>query len=580
LKKQLFSFVEELSSPAPSASNADRQDVSPQYCYSYFGLYGDPLFDTDNDPYPDGYLARLAQAGVDGVWLQAVLSKLHPFPWDPELSEGYEKRLANLRRLVARAKRHGVRVFLYLNEPRAMPLRFFEDHPELKGTVEGDYAALCTSVPDVQAYLRNAIAAICRAVPDLGGFFTITMSENLTNCWSHYAAQTCPRCAARPGPEVIAEVNRLFAEGISSAGGKQELIVWDWGWPNDWAESTISHLPAGVGFMSVSEWDLPIVRGGVASTVGEYSISAVGPGPRATRHWSLAREHGLRTFAKIQAGATWEMSAVPYVPALRLVAEHARNLREAGIDGVMLGWTLGGYPSPNLEVAHDVLNGAPVQQAMLSAAETRYGAQIAPDVGEAWNKASDAFLEFPYHVSVVYNAPHHVAPANRLWTSPTGYRATMVGIPYDDLDGWRGIYPADVFVRQMRRTSEGFEEAANSLEKCLPRAGTHSKDLMLEIGLLRTCALHYGSTADQSEFIAARNQLAASPIEEQTGLRSRMLELTRHEITRAKRMYEIQTNDPRVGFEATNHYYYVPLDLVEKVLNCMQVMESLSTSRL
>ena len=73
--------------------------------------------------------------------------------------------------------------------------------------------------------------------------------------------------------------------------------------------------------MSVSEWSLPIVRGGVASEVGEYSISAIGPGPRAKRHWAAARERGLPAFAKIQAGTTWELGSVPYLPALNNVAE-------------------------------------------------------------------------------------------------------------------------------------------------------------------------------------------------------------------------------------------------------------------
>src|SRR5207249_925022 len=109
------------------------------------------------------------------------------------------------------------------------------------------------------------------------------------------------------GPaEVIAEVNSLVAEGIRRAGTKTALIAWDWGWPDDAAEEIIRLLPAEAALQSVSEWSLPIRRGGVEATVGEYSISAVGPGPRARRHWGFARERGLKTLAKIQAGNTWE----------------------------------------------------------------------------------------------------------------------------------------------------------------------------------------------------------------------------------------------------------------------------------
>ena len=35
---------------------------------------------------------------------------------------------------------------------------------------------------------------------------------------------------------MIAEVNATFYEGIRRAGNGQTLIVWDWGWHDDWAE--------------------------------------------------------------------------------------------------------------------------------------------------------------------------------------------------------------------------------------------------------------------------------------------------------------------------------------------------------
>ncbi len=104
-----------------------------KFCYSYFAPYGNPLLGKELDPYPEGYLAQLAQAGVNGVWLQAVLYKLAPFPWEPDLSAQHRTRLKNLQGLVARARRRGIRVFLYLNEPRAMPLRFFEGRGQAQG---------------------------------------------------------------------------------------------------------------------------------------------------------------------------------------------------------------------------------------------------------------------------------------------------------------------------------------------------------------------------------------------------------------------------------------------------------------
>ena len=190
------------------------------------------------------------------------------------------------------------------------------------------------------------------AVPDLGGVFTITASENLTNCASHGLWKSCSRCKNRSDAEIIAEVNAVIERAVHRGNPAAKVIVWDWGWRgNGEAPDIIARLPKAVWLMSVSEWALPIDRGGVRTSIGEYSISAVGPGPRATRHWKLAKEAGLKTVAKVQLNNTWEFSSVPYLPVMDLVAQHCHNLASAGVDGVMLSWSLGGYPSPNLEIA-------------------------------------------------------------------------------------------------------------------------------------------------------------------------------------------------------------------------------------
>lgn len=571
----LFGFVTALSKP-PSAS-AKPASRSLKFCYSYFALYGDPLLDAA-DPYPDGYLSRLAASGVNGVWLQAVLYKLAPFPWQPQLSERYETRLKNLRALSARIRKHGLRLFLYLNEPRAMSLRFFETHPDLKGVTEGDHAALCTSREPVRKYLVDSVASIARAVPDLGGFFSITASENFTNCWSHGGGAQCPACSPRGPAEVIAGVNGLFREGLRQAGTSAELLAWDWGWDDAWAGEAIRKLPADTALMSVSEWRLPINRGGVSSEVGEYSISSVGPGPRAREHWRLARERGLRTFAKIQAGNTWELSSVPYIPAVENVARHAERLRGEGVDGLMLGWTLGGFPSPNLEVVSETLESGSAEQGMRRVAERRFGPALAPAVLTAWREFSTAFSEFPFHGGVVYSAPQQVGPANLLWAESTGYRASMVGFPYDDLDAWRAVYPPDVFCNQFQKVADGFFSALNRLRENTRPPVSASRDqrraLEAECCVAEAAAIHFRSVANQARFILARRRLAdakggapaAADIDE-------VERLLNDELRLARRLYQLQCGDSRLGFEASNHYFYVPQDLLEKILNCQDLLD-------
>jgi len=573
----LFGFLKRLEQTKAANPELNRDNVfTPRFCYSYFAPYGDPLLNTDADPYPAGYLSQLAATGVNGVWLQGVLYKLAPFPWEPSLSAHYRERLKNLKALVARAKKHGISLYLYLNEPRAMPLSFFKKHPELKGVTEGDHAALCTSVPAVKQYIRDSVATICKAVPDLGGFFTITASENLTNCWSHNGGMACPRCSLRPPGAVVAEVSQLVEDGIQASGSKAQLIAWDWGWREEWAAEAIRDLPKQAALMSVSEWSMPIERGGISSTVGEYSISTIGPGPRALDHWEAARKRGMKTIAKIQAGNTWELSAVPYIPAVANVAQHVANLRDVPVDGLMLGWTLGGYPSPNLEVVADLgkRSKPSVVKAMNEVARRRYGKALAPAMVKSWQQCSTAFSEFPFQGGLVYNAPLQVGPANLLYGNPTGYHATMVGIPYDDLESWRSIYPTDVFVGQFKKIADGFDAAINRLKSAEKKAGSQEDSRYLEavnheIDVTEAATIHFRSVANQAVFITLRTALKnAASAKEAAPILDRLNALLDSEAALAKRLYAIQCRDSRIGFEASNQYFYVPLDLAEKVLNC------------
>ena len=596
----LFGFVRQLSSMptagvAPTTAPRSRASskLSPRFCYSYFALYGDPLLELETDPYPDGYLARLSQSGVDGVWMQAVLYKLAKYPWDAGLSEHSEERLANLAKLVRRARRHGIGIWLYLNEPRSMPLEFFKTHPGVQGVKEGDSATMCTSTPEVRRWVKDAVGTISRAVPDLAGFFTISGSENLTHCWSHNGGNGCTRCKERGPEKVVADLHTAIQEGIDGAmndprtqapaGGGPKLIAWDWGWSDAWIPGIASQLPQKVALMSVSEWSLPLKRGGIDTAVGEYSISAIGPGPRARRTWELARQRGMKAIAKVQVGNTWELSAVPHIPAVANVAKHAANLREAKVNGLMLGWTLGGCPSPNLEVVAEICGDehVTVEEALRRVAERRFGAEAAPAAVRAWEESSRAFSEFPYHPGTLYNAPMQYGPSNLLWAKRTGYGATMVGFPYDDLNGWRQVYPPEIFAAQFEIVADGFDKALAGLTRetqALRSRMTIGQKSALdsESRIIEAAAIHLRSTACQTRFVMARNVLetpGASKADTHSALEilNRILET---EIALARRLHELQQRDSRIGFEASNQYYYVGADLTEKVVNARHLLET------
>lgn len=586
-----FEFIRDMPStgkakPPPFSKANEKEPI--RFVYSYFGVFGDPLSDPELDPYPDGLLQRLSELGVNGVWLHVVLRQLAPSSIFPEFGSGHEIRIANLKKMVERARRYGIAIYLYMNEPRAMPALFVEDKQDIRGVQEGDHYALCTSAVEVRQWIEDSLRYVFKQVPGLGGVFTITASENLTNCYSHSRnADGCPRCSRRSGAEVIAEVNKAIAAGVWAGNPKAKVIVWDWGWPDgtnagwgspNWAEQIIELLPDNVYLMSVSEWGKPIARGGIADAVGEYSMSAVGPGPRALKHWAMAKKRGLKTIAKVQVNCTWELSAVPYLPVMNLVAQHCENLTRAGVDGLMLSWTVGGYPSPNLQLAREFQRQPKltVQEALARVAETRYGREAARCILSAWSQFSIAFGEYPFDICCVYRGPTQYGPANLLYSEPTGYSATMIGFPYDDLEGWRGVYPAEVLAAQFAKMAAGWQDGLANYERALNKIDTSVEQANARDDLIvaKAVGLHFDSVANQVQFVLARNALLSGKLRKrERDERIHLIkEIAADEIENAKQLFAITREDPRIGFEASNHYYYMPLDLVEKVINCEYIL--------
>ncbi|MBN2511293.1 MAG: hypothetical protein JXB18_00010 [Sedimentisphaerales bacterium] len=581
-------FKDTLTREIPVKSTAFKESNEPiRFLYSYSGVFGDPLLEPELDPYPDELLKRLSVRGVNGVWLHIVLRQLAPSTIFPEFGKDHEIRIKNLRQLAKRASNYGIKVYLYLNEPRAMPEPFFKGREDMKGIRQGDHCAICTSNSEVQTWLKESLCYVFKQVPELGGVFTITASENLTNCYSQSRdAAGCPRCSVRSGPEVIAEVNRTIAAGVWEGNPDAAVIVWDWGWPDgtdagwgrpDWTAKIIEALPENVYLMSVSEWGKPIERGGISSIVGEYSISAIGPGPRAQKQWAQASKRGLKTIAKVQVNSSWELSAVPFLPVMNTVAQHCDNLTKMGIDGLMLSWTVGGYPSPNLDVVRQFQSKITptIQQALTSVARSRYGIEAAEDVLFAWSEFSKAFDEYPFHIQFVYTGPAQYGPSNLLYPVPTGYRATMIGFPYDDVGGWCGAYPADILAGQFEKMASGWQKGLSAFEKVLSGIpGTHSEQAEQDQAIAKAVYLHFKSVANQIRFTLARNALQAGSLDEQQEKAqvAAIKAVVQDEIVNAKALFVLTRGDPRIGFEASNQYYYLPLDLVEKVVDCDYIL--------
>lgn len=526
--------------------------------FSYCGLYANALDEDISMSYPEAILKKYAKLGINAVWLPVVLYQVTPFPFDEEYSKGYEKRQERLRELVALSEKYGIKVYLYLSEPRCMPYEFFEKHPELLGQRDEFYGALCTSNPSVIEYLGGAVTTLCESVPGLGGFFLITASENLTNC--KYKPNTnCEKCKDRPAKDIISEVICTIRNAAKSVDDKIRTIAWDWAWDpimtEEEREDCVASLPEDVIIQSTSEYKLNFEVGGICGEVDDYTMSLPGPGERARKVWSNAQSLGHEVCAKVQINNTWQCSTVAFLPVFDLIREHMINLKNEGVKHLMLSWTLGGYPSINFKVATESFKN-PSEEAYYKLLKDEYG-KDADCVKRAAKKFSEAFREFPFDIYTAYLGPQNAGPSNLLYLKPSGFKPTMTCYAYDDLDEWRTIYPREIFREQLRKLSDKWREGLSELDSM--------EDNEFKQAAYTGYALFYSSYL-QVDFLMNRD----------SGNDGAMSEIAQKERKVAYDTYKLMVRNSTIGYEAANHYYFNKGMLAEKVLNCDYITETLS----
>ena len=570
-----FRFLEDFGS-LPSIARSDDPRFDMRMIYPFSADYGDPFAEDGVPSCPEGLFADLAARGINAAWFHVVLSSLTTDAKYPEFGVGSASRLANLREIVARAGRHGVKVMLYINEPRAQPSVFFEapGRSGMRGSaVRGWKSGHCRCIrdPDTLRWLRDSLAQLFRSVPGLGGVFTITMSENPTHCGSQFREPDeidCPRCRGASVSDMVVAVNRAIYEGVKAGSPDAEVCFYDTAWEllKNPVDTVVPFLPKGGRLVSWSEKLLRFRQGGLDLKVNEYSISHPGPGPSGMRHWAAAKKAGLRADAKLQVNTSWEICAVPYLPAMDLVAEHAYNLSTGVVDGVMLSWSLGGYPGPNLALFSRFSRGANDRDAILDdLAADLYGEDAKDAVRTAWSAYSDAYRNYPMQWQTVYYSPVQMGPANLLWMKNTGWPATMVNNAYDAYEQWTDGYSRNraVWVEQMGRTADGFDAADRLWAAAVAKMrGARRAAGARDGGVFRAATLHFRASHDQAQFILARN----------CGDVAGMRRWAERELATAKEFLRIVRADSRLGYESSNRYMYVPNDIIEKILNCRSVL--------
>lgn len=517
--------------------------------HGYLSPCGDVFASDCSDTLPDKLLEKYRSTGVNGIWLHGLLSTLSPYPFEPSLSKNYKLRRENLKKIINRLGRYGIKLYLYFNEPRALPDSAVEKYSSILGWRTKN--TLCLEKKEVKDYLYNAVYDLCADVTELGGIFTITMSENPTHC-NFIPGTECPVCKNIPPEKSASDVNNIIYKAMRDSGCKGELIanLWGWspfmGWSDEQLRKGISYLDDGISVMAVSEYDLPIEKGGIKSRIIDYSISNPGPSEVAKNSFAAAREKGLRIYAKIQASNSWECSAVPYIPVFDLIVEHLENLKKEGVEDYFLTWTLGGYPSPAVEIASLFEDGFNLNE---------WYVQNFGDSAEAVHKAvqclCDAFREFPFSINLLYKSPKNLGAANLWDLEPEEKCSTMVCYSFDDYKSWVNPYPADIYVAQFKKLLTGWQKGMEILENLSP-----TPEIKEILRYAKVCYSHFLTDLLQTEFALAKEK----------GQKDVMKALAAKERKNAKELLLLSGEDAKIAFEASNHYSYTERNLIEKII--------------
>jgi hypothetical protein len=158
----------------------------------------------------------------------------------------------------------------------------------------------------------------------------------------------------------------------------------------------------------------------------------------------------------------------------------------------------------------------------------------------------------------------------------------MWGFPYDDLNSWRGPYPADIFAAQFEKMAVRWNQGAAVLQLAVEKAPPGRRaSAERELRFARSAGIIFQSVANQAYFVLARDTLAkGAAAKEREGARAEVKRRLESEIALARKLFVLTREDSCIGFEPATQYFFLPLDLIEKVINCRWLLAHLDSKEL
>ncbi len=564
-ERKMFDFYSDTSDFEPRYITTDANGF--RIVHPYLTPFADPFIVDSRTHLPDELLDEYAKYGVNTFVIAATLSTLCYYPINPAESEGYELRRKNLRELIKRAGKRGIKIQLYLNELRAVSREVFDKygHPELEGAYKPniDKVSFCIQKPAVQKLLYDLVYDLFSAIPEIGSVICTTMSENMTHCvyQPHLLrlpsepgdprGNACPVCKHLPFETNPVLVMNIINKAVRDSGSNAKVIASMWAWEQEQLERGIPKLDEGIMIWMVSEWGLPLSVNGHDFKVIDYSISNYGPSELYKKISRIAHESGHGMLAKVQVSNSWEISSVPYMPLFDMELDHLKRLNAIGTRDYQLTWTLGSYPS----VTFDMINGylsEPDAFDLDKWYEKHYGID-AEKVHEAVKLCCEGFRKYPFSCEVMYESAKNLGVANRWNLKPVAQRSTIVCWTFDDIEHYAKPYPPEIFIERYEALLRDFDAGIRILESAQSTGA--ARELLLFAKIARN---HFMADAVHAKYVMAKRRLPESKDE--------MLGIIAEERALCLELLELVPQSTLNAYETANHYFYTERDIIEKLI--------------
>ena len=521
---------------------------------------------SDIDYYPDEYLNRLAHDGINGLWLGASFHDLLKSEIVPEYAPDGERRLKKLNTVVEKCRRYGIGIYLFSVEPASgYANEPFEKHPELHGSNAwgGNRHLFCPSTEGCQAYIKEAITALFTAVPHLAGFLDITTGECLSGCGSA-STLSCPRCREHFGSHAatLAATEKMIVEAMEAVAPEAEFISWTYsqrGWDRNIVKEACELRDKRVIHMqNFEDYGKPEQLGRERLAL-DYWLSFVGPGEIMADSLAINKRRGVRTFAKIQACSSHEISSVPYVPAPGILYDKYRFMYENDISGVVQCWYFGNYPCMMNKAASE-LSFMPFfddkHEFLRHLAGIYWGAE-AEKAALAWEKFEEGYHNFPISVSFEWFGPMQDSPAVPLHLLPVDLAMPGTWLVCDMVGGDRigecltDGHTVEEAIELSRRMCTLWDEG-NAILSALPDGGklrrTEQKSVAAAIAIL------FRSGYNILRFYGLRRELGIGKGDARSVL-AELEAIAREEIGHSRALIPLCEADGRLGYHSEAHGY-------------------------